>query len=300
MAERDELLIVCVIVSYDAARDPLAAVDAVMARAQHVILVDNAEVARKFDSAARPGLTVLANGNRGALAGAYNLALAEIEAHHGQASHVLFLDDDSDVAALPSFLAHAATRAAAFRDDVAAVAPVYVERETGLRLAPIELKRFSYRLMSRNVEGQVDVSFLINSMSLWRRQALQRIGPYDEGLGVDHVDTDYCLRAASLKYRLVLNTATPFAHSIGRRRMYRLFGKTLQTGGHSPARRRMIARNTVVIARRHALAWPAFVVLCLVRLAYEAVGITMAEDSRREKLGAMARGFIDALRGRTG
>lgn len=300
MADRDELRIVCVIVSYDAARDPLAAVDAVLVHGHHVILVDNAEVARNFDSASRAGLTILANGNRGALAGAYNFALAEIEARLPQASHVLFLDDDSDFGVLPSFLAHAATSEAAFREDVAAVAPIYVERETGLRLAPIQLRRFSYRLLPRDVDGPVDVSFLINSMSLWRREALRRIGPYDEGLGLDHVDTDYCLRAASLGYRLVLNTATPFGHSIGQRRMYRLFGKKLQTGGHSPSRRRMIARNTVAIARRHARVWPAFVVLCLVRLAYEAVGIAVAEDNRREKLGAMACGIVDALRGRAG
>ncbi|MBL8378420.1 MAG: glycosyltransferase [Burkholderiales bacterium] len=300
MADRDEPGIVCVIVSYDAARDPLPAVDAALGHVRHVILVDNAEVARDFDRAKRPRLTVLANGNRGALAGAYNLALAEIDAHLAHASHVLFLDDDSEVGALPDFLAHAATREACFRGDVAAVAPVYIERETGLRLAPIRLRRFTYRLLPRDVAGPVDVSFLINSMSLWRRQALLRIGPYDEGLGVDHVDTDYCLRAASLGYRLVLNTATPFAHSIGRRRMYRLFGKTLQSGGHAPARRRMIARNTVAVARRHALAWPSFVALCLVRLAYEALGIVLAERDRREKLWAMARGVVDALRGRTG
>jgi len=114
------------------------------------------------------------------------------------------------------------------------VAPTYRDSATGIQLAPIQLFRFRWRVLARDLTEPVAVSFLINSMSLWRLDALRRIGPYDERLAVDHIDTDYCLRASALGYRLMLNPAVAFEHAIGARRKYRFLAVRCRRAGMIP------------------------------------------------------------------
>jgi rhamnosyltransferase len=286
--------VIAVTVAYAEERDPVAAVERLAPFVDHVILVDNTASGhpKLAGRGSRDRLTILANANKGGLAGAYNAALERVRAAHPDATHVLFLDDDTDTGAVASLLGSAVIRQWAARDDVAATAPAYVDRATGIRVAPIQLSRFRYRVLSRQLQEPTEVAFLINSMSLWRVDALRHIGSYDERLAVDHVDTDYCLRAGILGYKLVLNPAITFQHSIGTRRKYELFGRTLQSGGHSPARREMIGRNTVVLARRYGRRYPAFAILCLTRLLYECLGIVIAEDQRASKLWSLAKGTV--------
>ncbi len=293
-----DLRVVAVTVAYSEERDPLAALERLAPFVDHVILVDNTASGhpKLAGRGSHERLTILANANKGGLAGAYNAALDRVRAAHPDATHVLFLDDDTDTSGVASLLGSAAIRQWAARDDVAATAPAYVDRATGIRLAPIRLSRFRYRVLSRHLQEPTEVAFLINSMSLWRVGALRRIGPYDERLAVDHIDTDYCLRAGILGYKLMLIPALTFEHSIGRRRKYELFGRTLQSGGHSPARREMIGRNTAVLAMRYGKRYPAFAMLCLTRLFYECLGIVIAEDRRTPKLWSLAKGaFCGAL-----
>jgi len=53
----------------------------------------------------------------------------------------------------------------------------------------------------------------------------------------------------------------------------------------------------VLLARRHGRRWPAFAVLCAARLAYETLGVVVAEDDRAAKLRALAAGALAGLRG---
>ncbi len=289
--------VVAIVVAYADERNPIAIIDRMSAFVDHTILVDNTPRGHRLvtQRCANEGLTIIRNANRGGLAGAYNAAIARVRDVRPTATHALLLDDDTDVEDIGPFLTSAVTRAMAAAEDVAAVAPTYVDRATGIRLAPIQLSRFRWRVLPRRLKEPVPVSFLINSMSLWRMDALQRIGPYDEWLAVDHIDTDYCLRARTLGYRLVLNPGVAFGHAIGERRTYRLLGRTLQSGGHDPARRESIGRNTVIVARRHGWRCPAFAALALARLFYETLGIFVAEDQRAAKLAALARGVTSGL-----
>jgi len=291
------LRVVAIVVAYADERNPIAIVDRIHPFVDHTILVDNTPRGHRLigERQSNDGLTIVANANRGGLAGAYNAAIARVRARDPHATHVLFLDDDTDVDAIGPFLASAVTHELAAADRVAAVAPTYVDRATGVRLAPIQLSRFRWRVLPRGQKEPAAVSFLINSMSLWRADALRRIGPYDESLAVDHIDTDYCLRARALGYRLMLTPALAFEHAIGARRKYRFLGRTLQTGGHDPARREAIGRNTVIVARRHGWRTPAFAALALARLLYEALGIVLAEDRRAAKLAALARGITSGF-----
>ncbi len=262
------------------------------------LVVDNAE--HGHDSlpalAAAHGATLLKAGNRGALAGGYNLALQHLRQHHGKTiEQVVFVDDDSDPSVLHRFLADAETVERLRDDTTAAVAPAYRDRATGMRGKYIELGRFSLHYLSRHFTGLRTVAFVINSMSVWRMAALDRIGPFNEGLAIDHIDTEYCLRARRCGLLIQVHGSHEFDHSIGQRRRFRFLGREMQAGGHAPARRYLIGRNTAWLARAWLLREPAFAFLCVTRLAYEVVGILKAEDLATTKLMALLRGAVVGL-----
>jgi rhamnosyltransferase len=262
-----------------------------------VLVVDNGEQPC-------PGLREIAQqlqcgylhgGNVGGLAGAYNSALRWLRMHQAAAQQVVFLDEDSDPASLSAFLQDSDTRAALAQPHTAAVSPAYRDRATGLRGRYMWLRRFKLGFNPREFSGLREVAFLINSMSVWRLAAISQVGAFNEGLAVDHVDTEFCLRARQQGLHMYVNGSFEFAHAIGERRRYKFFGMEVQAGGHSPQRRYMIGRNTAWLARRWLLREPAFAALCLARLAYEAVGITLAEPQAGAKLWALLRGVASGL-----
>ena len=284
-------------VVYRADAEPLALWSQVRSQVAQLILVDNSVHGRPdlAKQAAESGLTILHNHNRGGLAGAYNRALERLAQTHPQLDQVVLLDDDSDTAVLHKLLTDPLVMARLARPDTAAIAPAYVDRATGLRGRYIELGRFKLHFLPRVFTGPREVAFIINSMSVWRVDALRRIGAFHEGLAIDHVDTEYCLRARGAGLKLVVFGDHEFAHSIGQRRSFTLFGKQMQAGGHSAQRRYLIGRNTAWLARRYLWREPAFAWLCLSRLAYECVGIVMAESSRAAKLWAVLSGSFVGL-----
>lgn len=265
-----------------------------------IVVVDNSAhghpglraVAERF------GARCLHGGNVGGLAGAYNRALAELQRlrRAGAAiAQIVFLDEDSDPHTLGGFLAdpQVAERLADVR--TAAVAPAYRDRATGMRGKYIVLRRFALEYLPRQFDGLRAVAFVINSMSVWRLEAIERIGAFDERLAIDHVDTEYCLRARQLGLAMYVHGSHEFAHAIGQRRRFRFLGRDMQAGGHPPPRRRLIGRNTVHLARIWLRREPAFAMLCLSRLAYEVVGIVAAEDDKRAKLAALISGAWGGL-----
>lgn len=279
-----------------------APVDAVLARlvasVGRVIVVDNHESGHPglADTARGCGATYHHGGNAGGLAGAYNTAL-QLLGQDRAPRQVVFLDQDSDPSVLPAFLADPRTIECLKDADTAAVAPAYRDRATGLRGRYIALRHWSLSHLPREFQGLRTVAFVINSMSVWRWDALQRIGAFDEGLAIDHVDTEYCLRARRAGLRVIVHGDHEFLHAIGQRRRYRILGRELQAGGHAPARRYLIGRNTAALARQWWWREPAFAFLCLTRIAYEMVGILMVEDDAAAKVSALLNGVLRGVFG---
>jgi rhamnosyltransferase len=283
-----------VLVVFHPASDPAPLVDRLCRSLGQVVVVDNSASGHPAmpSLAGRPGLHTVHNANRGGLAGAYNRAREVLARHAPDMRQIVFVDEDSEADVLERFLGDPAVQSLLVDVNTAAVAPAYCDRATGLRGKHMLLSRWRWHGLPREFSGLRQVSFLINSMSVWRRAALDTLGPFDEGLRIDHVDTDYCLRARRAGLSLWLHGSYEFRHAIGERRRFRLFGVEMQAGGHSPARRYLIGRNTAWLARRSLWREPSFTALCLARLAYEAVGITMAEPDRVKKIRALLHGVF--------
>lgn len=298
-----------IVVVYRAEADPAQLISQLRSSVARTVVVDNSPDGHPALKGLAPSadLSLLSNRNRGGLAGAYNLALASLlttsdatgtTSVDAPIEQVVLLDEDSDAGTLGALLADPEVQALLQSQTTAAVAPAYRERATGLRGKHIQLERWKLHYLPRQFDAIKPVSFVINSMSVWRVAALRRIGPFNEGLRIDHVDTEYCLRARQAGLAIYVAGAHEFAHSIGERQRFTLFGREMQAGGHAPARRYLIGRNTAWLMRRYLWREPAFAFLCFTRLAYEAVGITMAETTRLAKLRALLGGALVGLMSR--
>lgn len=289
--------VAAVLVLFAPHADPSSALRTALRVVGQVVLVDNAPGGHPLAAAWRdePAVSIVVNGNRGGLAGAYNAARVWLDRHSPGATHIVFIDEDSDAAVLSAFLADAGVADALTCKDTAAAAPAHRDRATGMRAKHLLLSRFGWRELPRETLGLQQVTFVINSMSVWRTDALRTIGTHNEWLGIDHVDTEYCLRARRHGLAVYLHGEFEFAHSIGERQPYRWLGRTLQSGGHSSARRYLIARSLCRLFRDWLTREPAFAMLCVARLSYEFLGIVVAEHDRSRKIGALGRGALAGL-----
>lgn len=297
-----DLRVAAVLVVYHSQATPDAVAASLLSRVDRLVVVDNSAAGHpcmeRLPDDAR--LHRLHHRNVGGLAGAYNAALRILSASDPALTHVVFVDEDSDVAVLQQFLADPEVRRVLDDSATGAASPAHRDRRTGLRARHMRLTRWRISYLPRDFAGIERVTFLINSMAVWRLDALRRLGPFDEFLAVDHVDTDMCLRAQAAGLTQYLCGRFEFQHTIGDRTSYRFLGATLQSGGHSPGRRFMIGRNTACLARRYAFRMPAFSLLCLLRIGYEALGILMVEADRAAKLRSLMSGAWGGVRTRPG
>lgn len=218
-------------------------------------------------------------------------------------SHVLLLDQDSVAeGSMVERLLAAEARLRAAGHRVAAVGPRYRDRNTG---ATSSFVRFGTVTFTR-VEcaggdplEAVRTDFLISSGSLVALDTIAGVGAMDEGLFVDHVDTEWFLRARSLGYDAFGVCGAFMSHDLGRGSVRFWLGRWRNVARHSPLRHYYIFRNSVLLYRRR-YAPARWIWNDVVRLVLMFVIFGIATAPRRAHAGAMLRGLRDGLAGRAG
>ena len=194
--------------------------------------------------------TVIRSDKNLGLGAAYNLAAEWAQA--GGATHLLLLDQDSVPA--PGMV-EALMDAFGSHGPLAAAGPLWRDARTGRDGFFVRFSPWGVHSFCPPDGGIVPVDFLISSGSLIALSALDKIGKFDEGLFIDHVDTDWCLRARAHGFRLC---------GVGRARLNHTFGEaTLSMGPgasyrfvlYSPERNHTLVRNSIVLWRRPYAPW---------------------------------------------
>ena len=217
------------------------------------------------------------------------------------ASHVLILDQDSEP--MPDMVNRLLAASDRLQSDgvcVAAVAPVYADCATGpasgfVRIGWLDFKKQSL-LSGRDV---VEADFVISSGSLVPLSVLDDIGPMDESLFIDHVDTEWCLRAQSKGYRLFGVPGARMVHTLGDRRTRIWFIRWWTVPHYSPFRYYYILRNSLLLQRRPyvLMKWRfAEMIRCLRIVVY----FGLFGRQRMACLRMMWRGIVDGLSGVSG
>jgi rhamnosyltransferase len=143
-----------------------------------------------------------------------------------------------------------------------------------------------------------EVKTVITSGSLVSLRAFQEIGGFREEFFVDCVDLEYCLRARSRGFHVVMTSEALMQHSIGNLTEHRLPWRTTGASNHSPWRQYFMTRNTLILAREYLGSEPRWVLETLWSRMKSLTLICLFEKQRLSKLAYSSLGVFDALRGK--
>lgn len=159
-------------------------------------------------------------------------------------------------------------------------------------------QRFRFHFVyARSLSQPSCVDLAIGSGMLLDLAAWRQLGGFDEGLFIDLVDTEFCLRARQHGFSILAVPTAQLGHQLGEVRKNRLFGCIpVYPTHHTPLRHYYISRNRIILARRYARRFPSW-------LAYELLGalkltlkVLCFERQRGRKLAAMLRGNLHGWR----
>jgi len=217
------------------------------------------------------------------------------------ATHLLILDQDSQpMSDMVQRLLAASDQLQSAGVHVAAVAPVYADTAEGVGSGFVRLGWLDYKRQADKPDHEfVMVDFFISSGSLMLVSALDDIGPMDESLFIDHVDTEWCLRAKYKGYKLFGVPRARMVHNLGDKRMRIWFLRWRNVPYHSSFRYYYILRNGLLLQKRSyiPLKWKtAELYRCFRMLGY--YGLLGKDAKARRQM--MRQGLIDGLRGVSG
>ena len=296
--------VVAVVVAYHPDAERLRQlVEALETQVVRTILVVNGPLEEETE-AGLSGLdpahtTRLVNARNVGLAAAQNQGI-EVARQHG-ADAVVFFDQDS----LPPSSAVAALERVwlereAKGESPGAVGVAYQGEGSAHWPGFVGIRWWGFgRRPCRSEADIVEADFLISSGSLIPMRVLDEVGAMDEALFIDHVDTEWCLRAAAKGYRFFGVCSVRMTHALGEHSQRIWFGRWRQVSSHHPVRYYYMFRNSVLLYRRRyvRLDWKLGDVLRSLQML---VFFGLFASRRREVLGMMFRGWRDGLRNRGG
>lgn len=270
---------------------------------QKIWVIDNASTEHLVDRLVVLGLgdileTVSMPSNMG-LGAAQNMGIEC--ARSDNATHVLIMDQDSqpEFNMVPHLLA-AWKHLRSLGINVAAVAPTYVDSDDGLPSSFVRIGWLGFKLQDP-VAGQivVEADFLISSGSLIPLSVIDDIGLMDETLFIDHVDTDWCMRARSQGYQLFGVPSARMLHSLGEQRKLVWFFRWRNVSFHSSFRYYYMLRNSLLLQRRPymPLKWRVADMLRCIRIF---CFYSIFSSGRIDRLRMMIKGLWHGFRGISG
>jgi rhamnosyltransferase len=242
------------------------------------------------------GIVLLQNGNRNGIAGAFNCGLSALF-EQGVDAVALF---DQDSTAPGDYFSVMRSRCESLGSRAFLMGPRIFD-ESDQRFLP-ELATSGLAVERLSVRADVPLqrcAFLISSGCVISRDAFMRLGRFDEALFIDHVDTEYCLRALLRNVPVYVVPSLVLLHRIGARRRHKLGSLEMTTMNHPGFRRYYSARNAMQLALQYGLRLPVAVVPNVLTL-WQIVQIVLAEKDKLAKLNAIAWGLADGLFGRMG
>src|SRR5581483_7957378 len=208
---RAESSVCGVVVTYNPGPDLIDNVRLLSEQVDACVIVDNASSAASLsileELQRQIPCTVIRNANNAGIAAALNAGFrAAIENGH---EWLVSFDQDSTIT--EGFI-NALLDTARGSAKSGLVCPIYLDRATR-RAVP----------MPKTASG--DLLTIMTSGSLCHRSIFMSIGPFDEKLFIDSVDTEYSLRVRSMGLRLIQSEQAVLLHSLGKLEVHRILGR---------------------------------------------------------------------------
>lgn len=233
------------------------------------------------------------------LGAAHNIGIRYAR-EHGY-SHCLLLDQDSvpltDM--VQNLLTASLSKAS---QSLSAVGATYINADTGgesffVRFGWLKFRR--HYCGERDDDGCVEADFLISSGSLISLAAIDEVGEMDESLFIDHVDTEWFLRARAKGLRAWGVCDAVMQHGLGEQTHQINLRRQRNIPQHKPFRYYYIFRNSVALYKRGYAStmwkWNDIQRLCLIAAMF-----ALFKAPRWANAKMMARGIVDGIRGVSG
>jgi rhamnosyltransferase len=145
-----------------------------------------------------------------------------------------------------------------------------------------------------------EATHVITSGSLISRRAFHLAGYYNEGLFIDYVDIEYCLRLRSLGYQVIEVHSTELLHHMGRLEERLFLGEKVHPTHHPPIRRYYQFRNALLLHRQYRESQRPWCRKNRIILMKILILILLYEKQRLRSLFQIIRGIGHGLAGRSG
>jgi rhamnosyltransferase len=140
-----------------------------------------------------------------------------------------------------------------------------------------------------------EMKVVVTSGSLISLQAYQVIGPFRAEYFIDCVDLEYCLRARSKGFKVIMTSKPLMVHGIGQPKSHRFLWKDAWASNHSPLRRYFMMRNHIDLARKYLVKEPWWMLVSLGKLLKSIILLFLFEQDRLTKARYVATGLLDGL-----
>ena len=215
--------------------------------------------------------------------------------------HVFLLDQDSIPA--PDCVARLCEAETELRDEgvaVAALGPRIVDRRTGRAYSFKQFSRFGMKRRLCTAQSQlIDADFVIASGTLSSIESMRAVGPMDDGLFIDRIDIDWCLRARAMGRRISGVCGAKLLHEPGQQIKRVWIGRWREIALHSPERTYYMVRNSILLyGRAHSpLRW---IVADILWLCGVVLASCLFAPSRFRRVKLAVRAISHGLRKATG
>lgn len=264
-----------------------------------IVAVDNSPVLDKrlHQRVRNAGIEVLANFNRGGVAGAYNRGLERLIEKMCQ---ILFIFDQ-DSAVPDDYFIRMSDACMTLGSPRFLVGPKIFDINVNRYLPAHVVSRFGVKPIpiTDQEHGLVSCSSIITSGSAMSAETYRALGPFREDYFIDHVDTEYSFRAMCEGVPVYINTSVVLKHEVGKRVVHKILFLKLIQWNTNPVRQYYSARNCVHVSRRYGLQFPLLILVNVITLQ-QILSIALYEKEKRKKVAAMIVGILDGLRGRYG
>jgi rhamnosyltransferase len=137
---------------------------------------------------------------------------------------------------------------------------------------------------------------VITSGSLVSIRVFDRIGGFRDDLFIDHVDHEYCLRAAARGFKTIMACRPGMTHAIGHTVRRRVAGVNVERSVHAARRYYYNSRNHVILTREFAFREPLWVIKLTLSKMRELAMMCLFDDDKWGKLKSAAKGYWDGMR----
>jgi len=145
----------------------------------------------------------------------------------------------------------------------------------------------------------MDVKSAITSGSIIRLSSWTEIGGFNDGLFIDQVDHDFCIRLRLRGFRVLVNPAIEMQHRVGDPIEKKTLGFRITSTNHDWLRRYYQVRNSLYL-RSWYPSESKPLILYLRDILEMLIGIVALERDRSRKLNAMLIGALDFRANRLG